>query len=77
MFQAAMWGVRTTVSIVKLHTDWEAIECKRNLKAEKDNARENSKRNVHGYKIGGKILIVRKKNKLSAKRKGICIYQSK
>ena len=58
----------------KLRTDWEAIERKRLERAERDNVRENSKRKYHEYKVGDKVLIVRKsyerKPKLSSPTEG-------
>ena len=40
-----------------VRADWEAIEKRRLRIAERNNARENSKRRPHEYKIGEKILL--------------------
>ena len=51
----------------KMRTDWDKIARKRNRMAENDNVRENNKRKPYEYKIGEKVLIVRKKYERTGK----------
>ena len=44
----------------KMRTDWEKIARKRDRMVENDNVRENSKRKPYEYRVGEKVLIVRK-----------------
>ena len=62
----AVFG-RDMIFNFKMRTDWESIARSREKLATIGNKKENEKRIEHKYKVGDKILIVRKRYERTAK----------